>query len=281
MANGELPDLEEFCLKVPLYKKYKLYQYRFETIKSYHTDDITRIDCYCIDCKRNATFVSNPTPTYTSYINGSTIREPDCDFFIRDHNLVRIYKCTRNPKHTKIEFYICIKDKMIFKIGQHPSMADLSKPEIQKYTKILGDDLFEEFNCAIGLVSHGVGIGAFVYLRRIFEKQIEQAHEEAKRSETWDEKKYQQKRISEKIKLLKGSLPQSLVKNTKLHSILSKGIHELDEQECLDAFPVVKLGIEMILDEKIRIKELEEKDKQVDVEVGKLHEKLKGKDEGK
>lgn len=48
--------------------------------------------------------------------------------------------------------------------------------------------------------------------------------------------------------MLAHRLPEFLVENKSMYGILSKGIHELSEQECLEAFPIVKLGIEIILD---------------------------------
>jgi hypothetical protein len=36
-----------------------------------------------------------------------------------------------------------------------------------------------------------------------------------------------------------------------MYGILSKGIHELSEEDCLKAFPAVKIGIEIILDAKL------------------------------
>ena len=58
--------------------------------------------------------------------------------------------------------------------------------------------------------------------------------------------------MSEKIELLKEQLPGFLVENRAMYGVLSKGIHELTEEECLNAFPVVKVGIEIILDAKLR-----------------------------
>lgn len=52
---------------------------------------------------------------------------------------------------------------------------------------------------------------------------------------------------------------------TRLYGILSQGIHELDEDDCLALFPALKFIIERILDENI------EKEKQ----SIKLHEVLK------
>ncbi|MDI1315098.1 hypothetical protein [Prosthecobacter sp.] len=56
--------------------------------------------------------------------------------------------------------------------------------------------------------------------------------------------------MAEKIDLLKHELPSFLVEHRSLYSILSLGIHELDEDACLTHFDVVKTGIELILDQK-------------------------------
>ncbi len=39
-----------------------------------------------------------------------------------------------------------------------------------------------------------------------------------------------------------------------MYSILSKGIHELSEEECLQYFKLMKIGIELILDEQLEEK---------------------------
>ena len=51
----------------------------------------------------------------------------------------------------------------------------------------------------------------------------------------------------ERIKMLQGYLPDVLIKNTTIYGILSKGIHELSEEECREYFPVVKECIYQIL----------------------------------
>lgn len=109
----------------------------------------------------------------------------------------------------------------------------------------------KEFTKAIGLAANGVGIGSFVYLRRIFENLIEEAHTKAKVRPGWDEEFYNKQRMSERIELLKDYLPEFLVENKSLYSILSVGIHSLEEDECLAHFEHVKLAIELILDEKV------------------------------
>ncbi len=136
------------------------------------------------------------------------------------------------------------------KIGQTPSIADLHISKIREYSSVLKKDKLKEFTKAIGLAANGVGIGSFVYLRRIFESLIEEAHIIAKEQSNWDEGIYNSSRMNERIKLLDHQLPEFLVDNKELYGILSKGIHELEENECLTYFETVKVGIELILDEK-------------------------------
>jgi hypothetical protein len=61
--------------------------------------------------------------------------------------------------------------------------------------------------------------------------------------------------MEEKITLLRDHLPDFLAKNGKIYGILSKGIHELEEKECLNAFEVIKHAIFFILDEDKHKKE--------------------------
>jgi len=114
-------------------------------------------------------------------------------------------------------------------------------------------------------------------LRRIFENLIEEAHKLATSSSGWDEELYQKGRMDDKISLLKRTLPEFLVQHKSLYSILSKGIHELGESECLSAFPITKLGIELILDEKLEKLKRESKIKQASKDIGALTQKMSGK----
>lgn len=44
-----------------------------------------------------------------------------------------------------------------------------------------------------------------------------------------------------------------------MYSLLSKGVHELSEEDCLAHFDTLRIGIELILDEKLDRKERERK----------------------
>jgi hypothetical protein len=188
------------------------------------------------------------------------------------------FDCTRNREH-KLFFVFRIQWQagMLMKVGQHPSLADLAMTEVGKYRKLLGPEIYPEFNRAIGLAAHGIGIGAFVYLRRILEGLIEEAHQAAQCANGWNESAYTEAHVDVKIRLLKDYVPPFLVKHRVLYSILSKGIHELSEQECLQAFPIMRLGIELILDQKLEIQERDAKIARASKDITALNSQLKGK----
>jgi hypothetical protein len=47
-------------------------------------------------------------------------------------------------------------------------------------------------------------------------------------------------------------------------------LHELTEEECKSYFPVVKSGIEIILDEEIEKREKEAREKKLKDEIGRI-----------
>ncbi|TDT41967.1 hypothetical protein CLV90_3200 [Maribacter spongiicola] len=158
-------------------------------------------------------------------------------------------------KRTDMIFWYYIlwdpQTKEITKVGQYPSVADFHISEVKQYNKLLSNEKMREFTKAIGLAANGVGIGSFVYLRRIFENLIQEAYEIALSESKIDSSIFQSARMDDKIKLLKEYLPNFLVENKSMYSILSLGIHELDEKTCLANFDTLRVGIEIILDEKL------------------------------
>jgi len=164
----------------------------------------------------------------------------------------------------------------LIKVGQYPSLADIQISQIKDYKKILDNEKMRELSMSIGLSAHGVGIGSFVYLRRIFEHLIEEAHIIAKEKPGWNEDEYAKNRhrVVERIELLEGFLPKSLVEHKSLYGILSKGIHELSEEECKLYYQVVKNGIEMILDEKLEEKAKAERKLKTSKAINELNQKL-------
>lgn len=222
------------------------------------------IDAYCIWCDKESVF------DVVEHLYSGRYYE-----WLEDSGIQRnSYCCSRNSKHRYIIFYYKTKIQFL-KIGQWSSVADFQIPQAEKYRRILGEEQYKEFTRGIGLSAHGVGIGSFVYLRRVFENLIEEAYEKAQAdNKEFLKEEYKKARMDEKIIMIKNYLPEFLVENRSLYTILSKGIHDLSEDECLQYFETVKIGIEQILDEKIIKKEKEEKAKKAREAIQKAHGKL-------
>ena len=140
--------------------------------------------------------------------------------------------------------------------------------------KVLDEESLFEFKRAIGLAAHGTGVGSFVYLRRIFENLIFEAYTEHKSALGVAEKDFISKKMEEKVEVLKAHLPSQLVEMKSVYSILSKGLHELSEEECLAYFGPLKLCIELILDQKIEMDLKKQREKRVKDEIQNIHKKL-------
>jgi len=234
----KLSSLQELIFDAPLYAVYEMPQGHF------HLKD--NLEGYCVGCRQQSIFKR----TGKSVLEG--IPRPNGGTSCGEI----AYRCARDNEHM-IRIQVRVKKETIEKYGQYPPFADVAHGELRSRRKGLSEQDGREFYRAIGLESHGVGIGSFVYMRRIFERVIKNIFDEVKEKEGWTEADYPG-RIDERITLLKDHLPSFLVKNARLYSILSLGIHELDEQACLDFFDVARNSITFILDEAQRRKEEEE-----------------------
>lgn len=171
--------------------------------------------------------------------------------------LVFQFVCSMNEEH-HLDYIVLTTDNSMMKIGQYPSVADMTFPELDAYKHVISKEDRKELGTAIGLFASGVGAGSYVYLRRILERLVYRAKETA--ADAIDNETFEQARVAERIKMLEGYLPDILVKNTTIYGILSKGIHELSEEECRKYFPVVKECIYQILGmwESLRKKQADE-----------------------
>lgn len=285
---------EQILLKDPLFTKYLLPDVdRMELLNLlyYLKDDnkynnLKIIDSYCPICKKDTTFTSENSsdnshqelsnllmssgmyagsPGQQQKITLIEELEKKCVF-------IRKFNCPREPNdssHSQIFIFRVIGTTLI-KVGQHPTLADLSKEDLQKYRK-LNNEIYSELNRAVGLSTHGIGIGSFVYLRRIIEKHIVHPKiSELIAEGKIDESQNSKSDFKEKLKLAKEKLPNFLVENSNIYSILSKGIHELDEEECKGYFPILRTAIEIILDEQIEEKEKAKKNKLISDQLSEI-----------
>lgn len=278
MKQESTINYEQILLKDPLFTEYSLHDIDemdllnllFFLGNNIDSNHLKIIDSYCSICKKDTTFNSENSDIqelsdlmdyagqYSEFAEKTLIRKlgEKCVF-------IRKFNCPREPldsAHSQVFIFRIIGTTLI-KVGQHPSLADLSKEDLKKYRK-LNDDVYSELNRAVGLSTYGIGIGSFVYLRRIIEKHIVLPQIKKLLLEgTINEEQISKSDFKEKIRLIKDRLPVFLVENTKIYSILSKGIHELDEEECKNYFPILRTAIEIILDEEIDRNEKVKKNK--------------------
>lgn len=184
-------------------------------------------------------------------------------------------KCGRYDDRIDIMLVTDAEKHTIMKVGQYPTIANMHKAQIKHYKSVLSADEMKEFTRAIGLAASGVGIGAFVYLRRIFENLIDEAYKQALSNGDVEEDVLTRVRMEEKIAALKDYLLKTLVEIKHIYGILSKGIHELSEKECLAYFDAMRTGIEIILDDKLEQRKREEKRTKAIAQVSTINGELK------
>ncbi|BEL85355.1 MULTISPECIES: short-chain dehydrogenase [Serratia] len=244
----KLPTAENFFMNHPLYEEISYTQDDADELSEMlFTDRLN--DVHCPDCKSSSLFSLNRQSSSGFYAHW---REDNNKYY------KRVFTCLRNGEHT-LTFFFRIDNFKVQKVGQYPSMADLNTYDVKKYSTVLGGQQYSDLRKAIGLVSHGIGIGSFVYIRRIFEDLVDGAKKQAVAEGALDIDAYSSCRMAEKIKMLEKFLPPFLVEHRALYGILSKGVHELTEDECLRSFDIVKVGIEIILDEHLEQKARQKK----------------------
>lgn len=234
--------LSEFFFNVPIYTPISIDSDNFETFsKIVNLNKKEEFDGYNPWKKLESTF---HVLTNLDYSHNNSFYE------YGTYGEVKI-KCKRTDDVFRYFIFWDNINNVLMKIGQYPTIADFHISEIKQYNKLISDEKLREFTKAIGLAANGVGIGSFVYLRRIFEYLIFEAFTKAKNDGIVNDADFKKARMDEKIDLLHSYLPKFLVDNKAMYSILSLGIHELDEQTCLDHFDTLRVGIEIILDEKL------------------------------
>lgn len=257
-SRNRLPAPEELLLRSHLYEEFDVSEEDGElrTLAEIVLFEGS-IDTYCVDCGQASVFqfVSPaPFPRSDSYFRTC------CQESVTNNQFFLLTGCCSRNKLHKLLFCFRFKNNSVTKIGQYPSVADLDAPDIKKYRKVMSEENFADLKRALGLRAHGIGVGSFIYLRRIFESLIEEAHKRAVADTEWNGEAYRRARMDEKIKILAAHLPSAVVEFAVIYGILSQGVHSLTEDDCLSYFEPVKKSIELILEEKIV--ELQDSEKQ-------------------
>ncbi len=250
--NYKLPDditSEKIFLEIPIYTELKFGKSDVDLI--IHGIEFYQgtLDCFCVECKEQSIFRSNTKCPFTpDSIEWHRLNIQD--YLIKNRDFSVSFNCARNRDHQLI-FYFRVQNQHIIKTGQYPSIFNFNERVIGRYRNILGEEKYKELRKAIICHANGYGIAGFVYLRRIFENIIKRAYEE---HVAITKDSLQNKRLNEKIEILRGYLPAFLVENKEsIYGIMSKAVHELTEQDCLEFFQLIRKAIELILDQQVSI----------------------------
>lgn len=275
-AANKIPALREILLNTSLYhimvaspndedKVYILRESNFQ------------IDAFCIKCNDRSIFkthrpsrVNRPISISNSISNTHEASSLSPGSFACSISCVR---CS-----TPYTYYFKMSKDGLMKIGQYPSLEDIGSGELIKYRNILDKGDYGELKRAAGLAAHGIGIGSFVYLRRIFERLIYK-HRDSLVERGNPIPDFDGMRMDDKIKALSSVLPPALVEHRKVYAILSIGIHALDEAACRKYFPVVKSAILQILDQDVAAKEAAAAEIKLRQEIAAIISEVNGRDE--
>lgn len=138
------------------------------------------------------------------------------------------------------------KELKLTKLGEYPRYGNPIEP---KLIRLIGTDDKDTFFKGRQCENQGLGIGAFVYYRRVVENQrnrildniikVSKKLNFPKEKISIIENAKNENQFSKSIKMIKDTLPESLFINghnplTLLHSALSDGLHDRTDEHCLD-----------------------------------------------
>lgn len=202
---------------------------------------ITQIDAHCENCDKERPFldmrsrgggagsgivVKPVLKTGTSYFTFSCV------------------SCRKDERTYFVEQVVGEGTIRVQKYGERPRGKVPRDRRLQKFLQ--GDR--ENYEKAVLCLSHEYGIAAFAYFRRIIETNIgrllELVEEDAKASGEGEEtlsalqELRKESPMSERIKLANLALPQHLRPDGlnplgRLYQVLSEGVHNLSEEDCL------------------------------------------------
>lgn len=188
----------------------------------------------------------NPLCNGERFFNPSHQSELEIKADTASNNFI-IYICSNCNESKKTFAITCLYKSGKWQVKKYGEIPRFGKPVPTRAFKLIGQerDLF-----LMGMASEnsGMGIGAFVYYRRVIESQKNRIFDEiirlAKKINPKDEviKELElaknETQFTKAVDLIKHALPQALfIKGhsplTLLHSALSEGLHAHDDDECL------------------------------------------------
>jgi hypothetical protein len=282
-SRTSIVSVSDFFLSIPLYERVEINEVNTE-LYSRLTAGGDIFDSYCPLCEKDSVFEIPQWNDGALIISGSGTekqlrRPPERPEHSSCHTQVAV--CTRNNQH-KIEIFwkgqrfFHLEDKpkrgYFLKIGSWPTLGDLAGGQLNEFSKVIDAAELGDLKRGLYLSAHGLGIASYVYLRRVFENLLAK---EARKDESIKYDKWELLHTSEKIAALKESLPEFLVQNKDIYSMLSLGIHKLKEEQCLAHFGILFESICLILEQREADRKKEKHKRTLAQGLQKAREKIK------
>lgn len=166
------------------------------------------------------------------------------------------YGCSKC--RVEIVFLVLLFGEAIKKVGQEPPWEAQIPKSVETF---LGEPLADLYRRGIRSESHGYGIGAFAYYRRVVEQIVDRLFDSI--AENIDEARTpafsaaldaarKEKIADKKIAIVKDMLPETLRPGginplDVLHDCLSGGLHHGTEEECLEGSAMVRAALEYLI----------------------------------
>ncbi len=247
-----------------LYEKIKLSDY-----KELLDDNDEAFMGFCPECKRETTFKRSKwyeqkrriiNLSQVAYAPGEILKTEDekssdaintmfsyndsTGKVLEDGSLfIQEYVCGLDSRHRKYDiYYKCDKD--IIKIGQYPSEVDNVGNEYLDKVKRICDkaeakEIVNYIKTALIMESYGYGIASLLYMRRAFEHLIAISEGKDKNDNTGVN-------MRERIKNNQ-YLPEIIKGNARVYNVISEGIHNQTEEECMELFKILKAGVIILI----------------------------------
>lgn len=246
--------------------------FSYEKYSEISVVDTIKINSFCNNCNRESVFCGYFQEQFSNINRAICVNTPSPgmkgksfeEIFAKMHipMLFRVNCAKCGEEHY---YSLLFEGNTVKKIGQYPSFASEKTNEIRKYKNII-PEYYIELTKSLSAYSQGMGVASFTYLRRILEWIID------KRFKGEENTKFIDKLHSvEKEEIV---IPEDLetIKN-EIYRILSKGIHEYSEEECLTLYEAVLFVITRILDVELEKKENKKKTDSIIKQIkGKLSE---------
>ena len=223
-----------------------------EVSRALNTPDL-ELHCSDDSCKGVRFFrCTNVFSSTGTYLNENTLKENSVNYL---HVTYQCSNCQKTRKVYSLAVTLSSTEKsdgMCCKLGELPPYGEPVPP---KLIELIGPDR-EIFLKGRNCENQGLGIGAFTYYRRVVENQKNRILKEiVKVSEkigvpqdkinTLDQA-IKETQFSKALGMAKEAMPESLLIDGHspillLHRALSRGVHELSDEECLELASTVRL----------------------------------------